>query len=60
MDIEIEKRFELADIWKEALDESRKCSLEAEVIVTAFEFLGVTKESLEGALAYALGEWDIP
>lgn len=53
------EQFELANIWEEALAKSRKCSLEAEVIVTALEYLEVTKVKLEDALIYALGEWDI-
>lgn len=53
------EQFILADIWEEALQKSRECLLEAEVIQTAFNYLRIDKEKLKDALAYALSEWDI-
>ncbi len=53
------EQFILADIWEDELKKARVYSLEAEVIQTAFNHLGIHKESLKDALAYALSEWDI-
>lgn len=49
----------MADIFDDAMKEAAKYDLDAEVMVSIFNYLQIDETKLDSAIAYAFSEWDI-